>query len=190
MISPAQLSRELRTGKDENLNRRRWIIGLSFLGSAMGQLVSLYQVGILRRLPDPPGELFNATKVDASDYAYKRMATPDGLLMTATYAVTAILAGAGGRNRAQTMPLVPVAMAAKAAYDSYLGVKLAREEWADNKALCHYCQVATLASFASLLLALPEAVDAGRKLLGADRERGFPASGHSRQNGPWLSQLG
>lgn len=117
-------------------------------------------MGVLRRLPDLPSRHFDATRVDASDYGYKRMQTPDELLMIATYAFTAILAGAGGRDRARTQPLLPIALAAKTAYDSYVAVKLAREEWAENRALCGYCQTATIASFASAALALPEAARA------------------------------
>jgi len=45
-------------------------------------------------------------------------------------------------------------------------VKLAREEWQENRAFCAYCQTATLASFASAAFALPEAARAVRHLLG------------------------
>lgn len=164
--TPSQLSRELREGRDPGLTRRRWVVGLSLLGAGLGGVVGLYQTGVLRRLPDLPIRPFDATKVDASDYAYKRMQTPDGLLMVATYAVTAILAGAGGRERAREHPWLPVALAAKTLYDSYVALKLAREEWADNRALCGYCQAATLASLASVALALPEAVGAVGRLVG------------------------
>jgi uncharacterized membrane protein len=160
------LSYELRNAETDDLQRRRWIVGLSLFGAAMGALVSLYQVGILRRLPDPPGGLFNATKVDASNYAYKRLDAPDGLLMTLTYAVTALLAGAGGMDRSRSRPWLPLAMAGKAAYDAATTVKLGREEWRENKALCQYCQAATLASFAILALAVPEAISAVRTLAG------------------------
>jgi uncharacterized membrane protein len=126
----------------------------------MGQIVGLYQVGVLRRLPDPPINVFDSSKVDASDYAYRRMATPDGLMMVATYAVTALLAGAGGRDRAQQVPWLPIALTAKTLYDAGVTVKLAKEEWEDNRALCAYCQTATIASFASAMLSLPEAAEA------------------------------
>ena len=36
-------------------------------------------------------------------------------------------------------------------------LKLAQEEWADDKALCAYCQAASVTSMVSLVLALPEA---------------------------------
>lgn len=54
------------------MTRRRAIIGLSMLGGSIGQLVTLYQTGIVSHLPDPPGQkLFDADRVDASNYAYK-----------------------------------------------------------------------------------------------------------------------
>ena len=102
-MNPTQLSYELRRRKTPDLTRRRWIVGLNLLGVSMGQLVSAYQTGLVPRLPDPPGklgEVFDATKVDASDYAYKRYRSPDGVAMITTYAVTTWLAGAGGEDRA------------------------------------------------------------------------------------------
>ncbi|MGN6548768.1 MAG: vitamin K epoxide reductase family protein [Pararhizobium sp.] len=158
---PYQLSRELRKGEDAELTRRRWIVGLSFVGAAMGQIVGLYQMGILRRLPDFPTRYTDASRVDASDYAYRRLQTPDGLMMVATYAVTAILAGAGGRDRARSYPVLPLALAGKTLYDSIVCLRLAREEWRENRAFCSFCQTATAASLASLALALPEAIRAG-----------------------------
>jgi uncharacterized membrane protein len=168
-VPPNRLSQELREGRSDDLTRRRWVIGLSLLGTAAAQMVALYQTGIIKRLPDPPVGPFDSSRVDASDYAYKRLQTPDAFLMLGTYAVTGALAAAGGANRATEQPALPLAAAAKTAYDAATTVKLGREEWAENKALCFYCQVATLASFASLALALPEAVRAARHLLGRDR---------------------
>ena len=165
--SPSQLSRELRTGSGPDLRRRRKVLGLSMVGAAAGIVVSLYQTGLLKHLPDPPPKkLFDSDKVDASDYAYKRAQTPDGLAMLVTYGVTALLAGAGGEDRARTLPWLPIALAAKVAGDVATNMKLAREEWAENEAFCAYCQTANLASLASLPLVLPEAAKALRRLLG------------------------
>ncbi len=155
-VKPSQLSRELRTGQSAELNNRRLIVGLSLIGVGMAQIVSLYQVGIIKHLPDPPLDVFDSDKVDASDYAYKRFGTPDGFLMLMSYAATATLAGAGGEKRSQTHPLVSLAMGAKIALDLLSAAELAREEWQDNKKLCAYCQTATLASIGSLWLAWPE----------------------------------
>lgn len=166
-MSPRQLSEELRTGQDAHTRRRRWIVGLSMLGAAMGQIVGLYQTGIIKRLPDPPIGPFDSERVDASDYAYKRMATPDALLMLTSYGITAALAGADGEDRARRNPWLPLAMGLKIAGDLGVALKLSQEEWAENKALCFYCQVATAASAASLALAIPEMREAAWQLGGA-----------------------
>ena len=164
-LPPAQLSRELREETSPDLARRRGAIGLSFVGTTIGMIVAAYQTGMLKRLPDIlPGKVFDAEKVDVSDYAYKRLQTPDALLMSITYSATAALAGAGGKNRAAEQPALPIAAATKAAYDLATALKLAREEWATNRKLCSWCQVATLASAATLALTLPEATRAVRGL--------------------------
>ena len=155
-MNPRQLSRELRTAETPDLARRRWIVGLSLLGAGMGQIVSLFQTGIIKHLPDPPISLFDSARVDASDYAYSRFRSPDAPIMVVSYGITAWLAAAGGKDRAQETPLIPIAMAAKAIGDMAFAIELGREEWNENRALCAYCQVATLCSIASALLAIPE----------------------------------
>ncbi len=99
-MNPQQLSHELRQGEGADLARRRWIIGLSIVGSAIAQAVSLYQTGIIRHLPDPPLPYFDSSRVDASTYAYSRLDSPDGPAMLVNYGITAWLAAAGGKDRA------------------------------------------------------------------------------------------
>lgn len=170
-LAPRELSTELRTGTSPDLARRRWGIGLSFAGAAIGTVVSLYQTGILKRLPDIlPGKIFDAEKVDASDYAYKRLQSPDGPLMVMTYAGTAALFAAGGAERATRQPGIPLAAAGKALYDLGTCLKLAQEEWAENRKLCSWCQVATAISAVTAALSLPEAIRAGRTLLSGSDE--------------------
>ncbi len=171
MTSPARLSDELRNASSPDLRRRRWVVGLSLLGSAIGQIVALYQVGIVKRLPDPPGRLFDSTRVNASTYAYKRLQMPDAVLMIGTYAATAALAAAGGKDRAARTPWLPVALAAKTLFDVGTNLKLAREEWQVNGALCAYCQTASALSLASAALAVPEGVRGAGALLRRRRAR-------------------
>jgi uncharacterized membrane protein len=165
-MNPTQLSEELRNGNTPDLNRRRWIIGLSLVGVAVAKIVSLYQTGIIKSLPDPPVPVFDSNKVDASDYAYKRLNTPDGLMMITNYSITACLAGAGGKNRAEQNPLLPIAMGLKLLTDSATAIQLGREEWQENKKLCFYCQVATVSSLASLAIAAPEVIKAVKQITG------------------------
>jgi hypothetical protein len=156
-LTPSRLSRELRTADGGDLTRRRWAIGLSLAGAVIGGVVGAYQTGLLKRLPDiAPGRLFDAEKVDASDYAYARLQTPDGFLMIVTYAITASLFAAGGKNRAEENSAVPIAASAKAGYDFVTCLRLGAEEWRENKALCSWCQAATLLSAAIFALSLPE----------------------------------
>ncbi len=162
-MTPAQLSQELRTAQTPDMTRRRWIIGLSLFNAGVGALVGAYQTGIVKHLPDPPGP-FDADRVDASDYGYKRLNTPDGMLMLTTFGVTAVLASAGGKDRAKETPWVPIALAAKTVYDVATAVKLAQEEWQTNRALCAYCQAASVLSVGVAALALPEAIRAARQL--------------------------
>lgn len=170
-MEPQQLSQELRKGQNPHMSRRRAIIGLSMLGGSMGQLVTLYQTGIISHLPDPPGQtLFDADRVDASNYAYSRFNSPDGPIMVLTYAITAWLAAAGGLDRARRNPLLPIAMGIKILVDVVTNLELAREEWSENKAFCEYCQVATVCSLTSLVLAAPEVIAATRALLGQGDE--------------------
>lgn len=159
MVIPRERSRDLRLRTDPDLRRRRWLVGLSVADVALGQIVILYQTGILRRQPDPPVGPFDPERVNASDYAYKRLQVPDAVLMKGTYALTAGLAAAGSQDRAEREPLLPlaIAMAAKTAFDVATNLKLAQEEWAGNKALCADCQAASIISMVSLVLAWPEA---------------------------------
>lgn len=165
-MNPRQLSRELRTAETPDLTRRRWILGLSLIGSTMGQIVSLYQTGIIKHLPDPPLPYIDSDRVDASDYAYRRLKSPDAPIMIVNYGITAWLAAAGGKNRAQQNPLLPLALSAKTLIDVVSALELAREEWNENQAFCAYCQLATLCSLVSAALAVPEASAALRSLRG------------------------
>lgn len=162
-LPPEQLSRELRLETSNDLKRRRIGIGLSFAGAAIGAIVGAYQTGILRRLPDiAPGKLFDAEKVDASNYAYENLQMPDGPQMLVNYGVTASLMAAGGKDRAREAPALPIAAAAKTIFDLGLCVALGIKEWRQNKALCSWCQLATLISAATVALSLPEAIKAAR----------------------------
>ncbi|MDQ3035699.1 MAG: vitamin K epoxide reductase family protein [Myxococcota bacterium] len=164
--SPEVLGRELRDGHSPDLTRRRWIVGLSLIGTAAAQLISLFQVGVLKRLPDPPLPKLDSSRVDASREAHRWLAMPDGPLMLGSYAATAALAASGGIDRARTAPIIPLAMAAKTTVDAALSIALARRSWTQLGAFCFYCQVSMVCSIASAVLAAPEARRAARSLRG------------------------
>ncbi|CAA9285222.1 MAG: hypothetical protein AVDCRST_MAG08-4142 [uncultured Acetobacteraceae bacterium] len=72
------------------------------------------------------------------------------------YGFAAGLAVAGGADRAERNPALPLALATKTGWNAYPAVRLGVEEWGSNRALCAYSQAATLVSLA-LALALPAA---------------------------------
>lgn len=163
LLEPSRLSRELREGSGPSLRNRRVAIGLSLAGAMIGGVVGAYQLGLIRRLPDIlPGEIWDAEKVDASDYAYRHLQQPDGPMMLVNYGLTAMAIAAGGENRAEQNPALPLVATGKAALDLALCGALAVEEWRENKALCSWCQVATALSAATLAATLPEAARALR----------------------------
>ncbi len=164
-VWPQLLSHDLRKTTDPDLYRRRWVVGFSFAGVLLAKMVALYQFGMIRRLPDLPLPKVDSNKVDAAPYAYRRFSTPDSFLMLVSYALTACLAAAGGRDRARLNPVLPIATGLKTLADTAVAAELGREEWKENKALCAYCQAATLCSIASLVLAIPETVKAVRNLI-------------------------
>lgn len=166
LLEPSRLSRELREGTGPELRNRRIGVGLSLAGAVIGGVVGAYQMGLIKRLPDIlPGKVWDAEKVDASDYAYQNLQQPDGPMMLVNYGLTAMTIAAGGEDRAAQNPALPLVASGKAAFDLALCGALAVEEWRENKALCSWCQVATILSAATLAVTLPEAA---RALTGRD----------------------
>lgn len=154
-MNPAQLSHALRHSDSPFLARRRGVIGLSLVSIASMGIITLYQTGIIKHLPEPPG--FDADKVDASAEAYAWLATPDAALGLGSYAATLGLAAMGGPDRASQQPWIPLALAAKTLFDAAQAGKLTVDQWTKHKAFCSYCLVAAGATFAALPLAIPEA---------------------------------
>ncbi len=163
-MRPEELSRELRTGRGDHLRRRRWLVGLQLVGVAAMAPITLYQMGIIRHLPEPPLPLLDADRVDAADEAYAILATPDAVLGILNYGATMALAAAGGEGRATRQPWLPLALAAKVAIDAANAGRLTVEQWTKHRAFCSWCLLGAAASFASLPLVVAEAREAWRSL--------------------------
>lgn len=158
------LSRALREGRVPSLTRRRKVVVLSlFAAGAMG-LITLYQVGVIRHLPEPPLPMMDADTVDASTEAYAMLDTPDAALGLASYAVTLVLAAMGGPHRATERPWIPLALAAKVGADALQAGRLTVDQWTKHKAFCFWCLLAAGATFATVPLIIPEARAALRRL--------------------------
>ena len=158
------VSDDLRLGHDDLLDARRRVVRAALAGIAALGAVTAYQTGAVRHLPDPPLGPFNSDAVDASGEAYAMGAMPDAPVGMASYAVTLVLAAAGGRDRAGNKPWLPLALAAKTASDAAWGVYLTVEQASKHRKFCWYCLVAAGAGVAMFAGALPEARAALRTL--------------------------
>lgn len=160
--SPERLREDLQKGSGDDLNRRRAIIGLSFLGMAALGAVALLQTGIVKHLPDPPLEGFNSDKVNSSDSAY-RFGAPDGTLGVMSLAANLPLAAFGDEQRVETQPWVPIFACGKAAMDAAVAAWYFYQMPA-KKAWCGYCITGALAQWGIFALTLPEARAAWRSM--------------------------
>ncbi len=167
-LNPEELGRDLRQGYGPFLKRRRSIIGLSFFSCAVLGTVALYQIGILKKLPEPRSKFFDTAKVNGSGQAYSILATPDAFLGLASYGVTAGLAAMGAENRSQTHPWVALAMGVKLIGDAAMAGKLTLDESRKFKAFSLWSVLTALASWTALPLAFPETKAAIQQLRGHD----------------------
>jgi len=154
----------LRRGSRESVRRRRGVFGLFLAASASMSIIALYQLGILKRVPEPALPRFDSDAITGSPKAYSLLATPDAVLALGSYAVTMTLAAMGSPDRASEQPLLPIALAAKVGFDAVVAAKFTFEEWRDHRALCFWCLIATVATFACVPLVIPEARSALRRM--------------------------
>ncbi len=76
-LTPEQLSADLREGSSTFLKHRRGIVGLSLFSAGVMGGIALYQMGILKKIPEPPLSRFDAERVNGSAEPYSHLATPD-----------------------------------------------------------------------------------------------------------------
>lgn len=133
--------------------------------SALG-VVAAYQNGLIRRPPEAGLAPLDASRVDASGEAFQVFHTPDAAIGLASSAMTLVLAGMGDRRRSETLPLVPLALAAKAALDAGFAGFLTVEQLTKHRRLCSWCLLAALTSVVTVTQTIPEARAAWRHLRG------------------------
>ncbi len=163
-MTPKELSQELRQGEGGYLEKRRGIIACGLTAAGAMGLIALYQMGLIRHLPEPSLPGLDADKVDASDEAYSFLQTPDAFIGLGSYAATLGLAAMGGKNRAVTSPWIPLALLAKTTADAAQAAKLTVDQWTKHKAFCSWCLLAAAATFVAWPLAMPEAAEAFKQL--------------------------
>lgn len=103
--------------------------------------VALFQTRILKRLPDPPGRLFNSKRIVSSPGAY-RFGIPDGLLGIGSYGVTLALLVAANPSR----PLLQKALRGKLVLDAAMATRNARRQVTQFGRICSWCMGTAIAT--------------------------------------------
>lgn len=163
IMNAAAMRDVLRTEHSEDLDRRRKVIGLSGLGLVDFSIISLYQTGIIKSLPDLPFEVFDSNKVNASEDAY-RFGAPDGPISAVAYAATMVLASAGGDEQTGRKPVMDVALGATVAGNAVGAIFYLYKMIFVQKKICLYCVTGAAINIASAVIIAPTALKGIRKL--------------------------
>lgn len=163
---PALLSWQLRQTTTPYLRERRGVIGVSLLASASLGVIGLYQVGLLKHLPEPKLPGFQSEQVNSSEEAYRWLEAPDAFLGLGSYVTTMTLAAMGKTNRAETQPWIPLALAAKVGFDAALAGFQVLTQARKLHTYCSWCLLTSAATLVSVPLVLPEARAALKHMVG------------------------
>lgn len=148
--SPHALRGDLRTNdRDPGILLRRALIGTSLIGMATMGIVTLFQSGAIRHLPDPPLEGMDSDGVNSSDTAYG-WGMPDAPLSLISHAFNIAIATIGGADRIRQQPWIPLVASIAAAPSAAVSAKYVFYQMpVEEKGWCPYCIVDGLAHIAA-----------------------------------------
>lgn len=144
-LSPVAI---IRKRSDRKAFERRNIALLSAIGLIDFIPISLYQLGIIRHLPDLPGDLFDSDYVNASKEA-QVAGLPDGPLSLLMYAANLVLVSGALKKKKRNVfdYLIAGNSLGQAAGGAYYLYNMATEQ----KKVCVYCVAGALINFATLV---------------------------------------
>lgn len=145
-ISPVKKIRKESSGVTKS---RRNIALLNAAGLLDFVPISLYQLGIIRHLPDIPAKLFDSDYVNASRDA-QVAGIPDGPISLMGYAANLALI-AGAANKKGKRNLIDYIIAGNAIGQAAGGVYYLYNMATKQKKICPYCVAGALINFAALV---------------------------------------
>jgi len=165
---PQELRRDIQETDSPDMRRRKAIVAANLIGLASMGLVSLLQMGMVRRLPEPRVRMFGlpmkTKKVNFSDAAFGYGA-PDGAINLVAHSTNIALAAAGDADRARSRPWIPIVLAIGSGAQAGVAAKYLFHQMPKvDRAWCPYCVVDAVTHMTTFALALPEAVKALRGL--------------------------
>ena len=164
-MKPFEIRQALTKGKGDDLNRKRQVMLLSAIGLVDFSIISLYQTGVIKRLPDLPFKIFDSNKVNKSPQAYA-MGVPDGPVSAAVYAATMILATAGGTESSGRKPIADVMLGGAVLGNTAGAVYYLYDMIFKQKKVCLYCVTGAVINIASAVIIAPVVIKGIKKLFG------------------------
>ena len=146
----------------EPLERRCYaVLGLTALAVVSLGVITLRQLGAVKRLPDPPSSLFDSNKVVMSPQARKLLGIPDGILGLASYGATV---GCAWWNYRLPSRRSSVALSSKVAVDVSQALIRSLRQWPEFGCLCSWCLIPVTCSTVTASLVAPGAISALRSV--------------------------
>lgn len=162
-MTTAAIRHELLSGTDEDLQKRRNIVALSALGLVDFAFLSLYQSGIIKRLPDLPFAAFDSNKVNASPDAYQ-MGAPDATISAWVYATNMVLATAGGSKHSGRKPILDLILGTTVAANAAGAIYYLYNMAFYQRKICPYCVAGAAINLASAVIMKPLLMNSLAKL--------------------------
>jgi len=163
-VTPEVAGAKWRHSQEAYLPNRRAIVGLSLANLACMSIITLYQAGIVKRIPEPRRLGFDSARVTGSAQAYALFETPDSVLGLASYAATLAIAACGAPGRHKARPFLPIILFGKTLLDTVVAAKLLVDERRRYKTWCLWCVISALCAAMTAAVAAPEALGATEHL--------------------------
>jgi uncharacterized membrane protein len=164
-MKPFEIRQALTTEKSDALDRRRKVILLSVIGLVDFSIISLYQTGIIKRLPDLPYKIFDSNKVNKAPEAYA-LGVPDGPISAAVYSATMLLAAAVGSENSGRKPVFDVMLGGAILGNTAGAAFYLYDMIFKQKKICLYCVAGAVINFASAVIIAPVVTKGFKKLFG------------------------
>ena len=160
----AAIRQELLMGTGQDLEKRRAITALSALGLVDFAFISLYQSGVIKRLPELPFKAFDSNTANAAPEAYM-MGAPDATISAWVYASNMVLATAGGTEASGRKPFFDLLLGSTIAGNAAGALYYLYDMIFKQKKVCPYCIVGGAINLASAVIVAPLVLKAIKKSL-------------------------
>lgn len=139
---------QIRNDQSAAIQNRRKIGALAAMGIIDFSLITLFQLGYIKKLPDLPGKVFDTHKVNTSEDAVL-LGLPDGVIGLGGYAAIMFLAMAGSRFKKYSK-WIDLALGAVVAGQAAGGANYMVNMAVKQKKICVYCVTGAAVNLASL----------------------------------------